>query len=90
MSDISFFAVVIMIIVTERWEYALLFIPIFLLSNFFGGLECPDCKSQLHMYSRSRSRDKINYCSQCGFDFSQELPKVWARLDKDNKESKAK
>lgn len=80
---VPLFCIVILFVYTDKGEYLYLFIPVLLISSFFGGVKCPGCKTGLHIPPAPKGFKALNYCGECGFDLNQDPPKVWSRLDKD-------
>jgi len=82
-----FTVVILVFLLNYKTEYIFFLIPVIFLSNFFGGLKCPKCKGRMNAPSGFRGIEKVNYCSECGFDFNQDVSKSWVDLQNEENES---
>jgi len=82
-----FILVVLVFTLSYKTEYIFFLVPVIFLSSFFGGLMCPRCKERLNAPAGFRGIEKVNYCSECGFDLNQDVKRSWVDLRNNESES---
>jgi len=78
---VAFFMLVLFLVFSGKIEYMLVLVPVVFISSFLGGLKCPHCKKRLNVPSGSRGFERVNYCSECGFDLNEVAPEAFPKKE---------